>query len=85
MLFTPTQPQGLGGIERLILRSCLRAASEIPDEDSFLAASIPDGPQVTLTLISQLVHHSVLQRVMEVIWYTSPKNYVRPHITPMPL
>lgn len=78
MVFSPQTPQGPHGIEAICLRSCLRSAREIPDEDAFLAARIPDGSQLTVSLIQCLVQTSVLWQVLDSIRLSPPaKNYVR--------
>lgn len=77
MLFSPAQPQGVQGTERIALRSCLRAASEIPEEDAFLAVTIPDRSELTLALIHELVKTPVLNRVLDIIWFTNTKHSVR--------
>lgn len=84
MLFSQAQPHAqMGSLERIALRSYLRAASDIADEDQFLAANAPDGQQLTISLISLLVKNGVLHRVVDIIWYTAPKNFVRFHPEPL--
>ena len=76
MLFSQLQ-QPQGQMEHLMLRSCLRSATDIPEEDTFLAAKIPDGASLTVAFIRSLVTHGIVHKAMDLLWWLGPKNFVR--------
>lgn len=73
MLFS--QPPGQ--VEHLVLRSCLRSARDIPEEDMFLAARFPDGSALILQLIRTLVNHGFVHRAMDILMYNTQISWVR--------